>query len=122
MVRHSAIRASYSGRSSGTGPSTPVSNSDPSTPAGKSDPNTPVSNTAPAAKGRTPCTQEVALQCDGGLVDGCLSNLTNWHLCVEKGQNTTPCSRELALKCGAGKTDACLIDPKAAKVHVCAKN
>lgn len=116
--------------SSLSSPNTSVSNSpspNTSSVSNSPSPNTSVSNnpssgSAPATGKRMPCTQEVALQCDGGLVDGCLSNQTNWHICVEKGQNTTPCTKEIALKCGTGKTDACLIDPKASKVHVCAKN
>lgn len=57
----------------------------------KVDPSTPTSNTDPATKtapagDAVPCTQEVALQCPDGQIDGCLKTPADGttHACVAK--------------------------------------
>ncbi|MBA3464317.1 MAG: hypothetical protein H0T46_30475 [Deltaproteobacteria bacterium] len=51
----------------------------------KADPSTPTANTDPTPTGDgVPCTQEIALQCPEGQIDGCLKTPAEGttHACV----------------------------------------
>jgi hypothetical protein len=80
----------------------------------------PISEPAPAVG----CDKEVALTCESGFKDGCLTKpkLTVAHVCVadsEKKAGPPPCKMEIARQCPDGQVDACLSKPRLAKTHVC---
>ncbi len=68
------------------------------------------------------CDKEVALTCDKGFTDGCLSKLTVVHACVadsEKKAGPPACKMEIARQCPDGQVDACSTKPRQARTHVC---
>lgn len=80
------------------------------------------------ATGLQQCSQEVALTCAAGFIDGCLVEnpqspsgmLTTRHVCVaEDERNDIPCVQEIARQCPPGQIDACMVTPAAAEFHVC---
>ena len=86
----------------------------------------------PAAAGEEPaaapaplgCNKEIALSCEAGFADGCLTKpkLTTVHVCVadsEKKAGPPPCKMEIARSCPDGQVDACLAKPRMAKNHIC---
>lgn len=80
----------------------------------------PIVEPAPAVG----CDKEVALTCESGFKDGCLTKpkLTLAHVCVadsEKKAGPPPCKTEIARQCADGQVDACLSKPRLAKTHVC---
>lgn len=71
-----------------------------------------------AMPGLTECTMEIALQCDAGSADGCLSQKTTRHVCVPDSETAgPPCEQEIAKVCPPGQVDACQIE--AATMHLC---
>jgi hypothetical protein len=102
------------------------------TPATTEDPGASTAE-EPAAGGEEPaaaeepapavgCDKEVALTCESGFTDGCLSKLTLVHVCVadsEKKAGPPPCKMEIARQCPDGQVDACLVKPRQAKNHIC---
>lgn len=96
---------------------------EPDQPATGEEPGTaeePIVEPAPALG----CDKEVALTCESGFKDGCLSKpkLTLVHVCVadsEKKAGPPPCKTEIARQCPDGQVDACLSKPRLAKTHVC---
>ncbi len=66
------------------------------------------------------CSNEIALECADGMVDGCGSQLTSVHICMPAEEKASqPCEQEIARECAEGLVDACLMDPPAAATHVC---
>ena len=103
-------------------PATTPATSEPS--PGAEQPSSPgVEEPAPAATGQAPgCDQEIALTCESGFTDGCLSKLTTKHVCVadsEKKAGPPDCKMEIARTCPDGQVDACLTKPRLAKSHIC---
>jgi hypothetical protein len=75
-----------------------------------------------SSPGAAPCSQEMALDCPGG-VDGCIKGQTSVHVCVSTTAQAGPsCSQEIALECSPGEQDACLMSPAPAANHICVRN
>lgn len=90
----------------------------------------PVSSTEPTAAepaaaaptGAVDCAMEIALTCQAGEADGCLSGVTTHHACVAEGATAgAPCEQEIALECPEGFVDACLAPTRLAANHVCVR-
>jgi len=76
---------------------------------------------AQTSSGSVPCSQEIALDCPGGM-DGCLKNQTSVHVCVASNAQPGPsCSQDIALACGPGEVDACTLSPAPAAQHICVR-
>lgn len=102
-----ACGASAPSNTTPAGASAPIATADP----------TPSSAPTPQLSG---CAQEIALSCEEGFVDGCLSGLTLEHVCVLEGDtDKTPCAQEIARVCPEGAMDACLRQPAVAETHLC---
>lgn len=75
----------------------------------------------------TDCSQEVALECAEGSVDGCGirsesgESLTLYHVCIPEAEQSksTACELEILRECAEGFVDACTVDPPAASTHIC---
>ena len=74
----------------------------------------------PVVQTGTHCELEVARDCPGGMVDGCLDGRTNHHVCVASSEVAgSPCGEGTAKECPEGQVDACEHSPKLADTRLC---
>lgn len=73
------------------------------------------------------CSEEIAIECSEGSVDGCGvmseegASLTLSHICVPESETFAGpgCEQEVARVCEEGLVDACGLTPAASSLHVC---